>query len=206
MVMRRWAAADDDAERVLADEQSLLRIGASMRWSLTLGLVAVVVAAVGFVVLPGDGRSRFVVMVIIVVAAILSVILRTVQGARARGRTGTAYPTVTTVLTARERHAVNRAVGGRGPAPIDRRRIVRATAVLRADLLRVEQPIWYAALWAGLALGYPSPGSVMVVLSFVSAVLGLIASVVPLVDVVRVRRSLRATPAPWDVDAPAASV
>ena len=200
LVTRRWAAADRDARAVLADEGSLLRVSAWSRWSLGLGVLALLVVTVGFVVLPrGDDDTLHVVAGLSVVGVALGVVVvRTIQGNRVRGRLGMAYPTVTTVLTSRERQAVQRAVTGRTPVPADRRRVVRAAALLRADLLRVEQPLWYATVWSALVLGAGSSDFPLGALYAVSAVLVLVGAGVVGADVFRVRRVLRAGATPED--------
>jgi hypothetical protein len=205
LVTRRWAAADEDAEAVLANEESLLRVSSWSRWSLGLGSLSLLVVTVGVVVLPrGDGDAVHLVVGLSMVAAALAVvILRTIQGNRVRRRLGMAYPTVTTVLTRRERQAVERAVTCRNPVPADRRRIVRAAAVLRADPLRVEQPLWYAALWSTLGLASASDFPIGALYE-VSAVLVIVGTGIVGADVLRVRRALRAAPTPWDTPAPAA--
>lgn len=200
LVSRRWAAAAHDAEAVLADEGSLLRVSAWSRWSLCLGVLALLVVTVGFVVLPrgDDDAPHLIVGLSVVGAAVVVVVVRTIQGNRARGRLGMAYPTVTTVLSSRERQAVQRAVIGRTPVPADRRRVVRAAAVLRADLLRVEQPLWYATVWSALVLGAGSSDFPLGALYAVSAVLVLVGAGVVGADVFRVRRVLRAGATPED--------
>lgn len=200
LVSRRWAAADRDARAVLAGEGSLLRVSAWSRWSLGLGVLALLLVTVGFVVLPrGDDDTLHVVAGLSVVGvALVVVVVRTIQGNRVRGRLGMAYPTVTTVLTSRERQAVQRAVTGRTPVPADRRRVVRAAALLRADLLRVEQPLWYATVWSALVLGAGSSDFPLGALYAVSAVLVLVGAGVVGADVFRVRRVLRAGATPED--------
>ncbi|MDY1005679.1 hypothetical protein [Curtobacterium sp. CFBP9011] len=200
LVTRRWAAADRDAEAVLAEEDSLLRVSAWSRWSLGLGVLALLVVTVGFAVLPrGDDDTLHVVAGLSVVGVALGVVVvRTIQGNRVRGRLGMAYPMVTTVLTSRERQAVQRAVTGRTPVPADRRRVVRAAALLRADLLRVEQPLWYATVWSALVLGAGSSDFPLGALYAVSAVLVLVGAGVVGADVFRVRRVLRAGATPED--------
>ena len=204
LVTRRWAASDADAVLVLAHEGSLLRVGAWTRWSLAFGVLALLLAVVGLVALPRgeDDQARLVVAMICTVMPFGALTAGTIRGVRARGRLGTAYPTVTTVLSGRERHAVNRAVDGRGPVPTDRRRVVRAAAVLRSDLFRIEQSVWIAVLPAALALGLSSSSGPVIALSLASVVAVLGTAAYAWFDVVRVRRALRATPAPWDVVTP----
>lgn len=193
---------------MLANQESLLRVSAWSRWSLVLAALALLVVTVGFVALPrGDADgARYVIAMVVAGVALVAVVVRSVRSVRVRGRLGTAHPTVMTVLTARERQAVNRAVAGRASAPVDRRRIVRAAAVLRADTLRIERPIWFGALSSALVLGSSSSSSdrVIGILYGVSAVLFVVGAAIAWADVLRVRRALRAVPGPWD--APAASV
>ncbi|WIB16160.1 hypothetical protein DEJ34_03215 [Curtobacterium sp. MCPF17_050] len=203
LVTRRWAAADEDAERVLAHEQSLLRVTPWTRWSLGLGLAALLAAIAGFVLLPRgeDDVAHLVVGMVLVGAAVVSVVVRLVVAARSRRVVGTAFPTVTTVLSAQERHAVARAVDGRVRAPEDRLRIVRAAAVLRAAPHRIEEMTWYSLLWAALALGSSSAAPVGGALYCVAAVLSAGAAVYAGLDVARVRRALRSSPTPWEAAA-----
>ncbi|PZE65312.1 hypothetical protein [Curtobacterium sp. MCBD17_021] len=207
LVARRWAAADADAERVLAHEQRLLRVTPWTRWSLGLGLVALLIAVVGLFLLPRgeDDGAHFTIAMVLATAAIASVIVRAVVTTRSRRDVGTAFPTVTTALSARERHAIARAVRGRVRAPQDRLRIVRAVAVLRAAPDQVERLIWYSAFWFALALGSSTAAPLGGALYCVAAVFSAGAAVYAWFDVARVRRALRTSPAPWDVSVPAAS-
>lgn len=191
---------------MLAEEDSLLRVSAWSRWSLGLGVLALLIATVGFVVLPrgDDDAPHLVVGLSVVGAALVVLVVRTIQGNRVRGRLGMAYPTVTTVLSSRERQAVQRAVIGRTPVPDDRRRVVRAAAVLRADLLRVEQPLWYATVWSALVLAAGSSDFPLGALYAVSAVLVIVGAGVVGADVFRVRRVLRAGPTRKDAPGSAA--
>lgn len=185
---------------MLAEEDSLLRVSAWSRWSLGLGVLALLVVTVGFVVLPrgDDDAPHLVVGLSVVGAALVVLVVRTIQGNRVRGRLGMSYPTVTTVLSSRERQAVQRAVIGRTPVPADRRRVVRAAAVLRADLLRVERPLWYGTVWSALVLGAGRSDFPLGALYAVSAVLVLVGAGVVGADVFRVRRVLRAGATPED--------
>lgn len=194
---------------MLAEEDSLLRVSAWSRWSLGLGVLALLIATVGFVVLTrGDDDAPHLVVGLSVVGAALVVlvvlVVRTIQGNRVRGRLGMSYPTVTTVLSSRERQAVQRAVIGRTPVPADRRRVVRAAAVLRADLLRVEQPLWYATVWSALVLAAGSSDFPLGALYAVSAVLVIVGAGVVGADVFRVRRVLQAGPTRKDAPGSAA--
>lgn len=191
---------------MLAEEDSLLRVSAWSRWSLGLGVLALLVVTVGFVVLTrgDDDAPHLVVGLSVVGAALVVVVVRTIQGNRVRGRLGMSYPTVTTVLSSRERQAVQRAVIGRTPVPADRRRVVRAAAVLRADLLRVEQPLWYATVWSALVLAAGSSDFPLGALYAVSAVLVIVGAGVVGGDVFRVRRVLRAGPTRKDAPGSAA--
>ncbi|PYY49693.1 hypothetical protein [Curtobacterium sp. MCBD17_023] len=203
LVTRRWAAADDDAERVLAHEQSLLRVTPWAKWSLGLGLAALLVAIAGLVLLPRgeDDEAHFVVAMVLVGATVASVVVRLVVAARSRRVVGTAFPTVTTVLSARERHAVALAVDGRVRAPEDRLRIVRAAAVLRAAPDKTEQSTWYSALLAALAVGSSTAAPLGGALYGVAAVLSAGAALYAGLDVARVRRALRSSPTPWEAAA-----
>jgi hypothetical protein len=203
LVTRRWAAADEDAGRVLAHEESLLRVTPWTKWSFALGPVALLVAVVGLVLLPRgeDDGAHFVIAMVLVGAVVATVIVRLVVAARRRRVVGTAFPTVTTALSARERHAVARAVDGRVSAPQDRLRIVRAAAVLRAAPDKSEQLTWYSALWAALALGSSTAAPWGGALYGVAAVFSAGAAVYAGLDVVRVRRALRSSPTPWEAAA-----
>lgn len=196
--MRRWAAADEDAERVLAHEGSLLAVTPWTRWSVALGVGALVVVGVGSVALPrseADG-TRVAVAAAVAALAVVAFVVGAVRSARVRRPIRTAFPTVTTALSGRERHAVARAVDGRIAAPDDRLRIVRATAVLRAAADRVEQALWLAVLVTTMVLGASAERSPILWLGAVLAVVALGIALVTWFDVARVRRALQTTP--WE--------
>jgi hypothetical protein len=202
-VSRRWAAADAEADRVLAHEQALVRVGAWTRWNVALGVVTLVLAVLGMVVLPRgeEDETHFTVSMALVGLAFVSVLACSFRSARVRRRTGAMYPTVTTVLSARERHAVARAVDGRTAAPVDRLRVVRAAAVLRSVPDQVERGVWLCALWAAAALGASTEQSPVGWLYVVAGVAWAAVTLHAWFDMARIRRALRKTPAPWEAAA-----
>jgi hypothetical protein len=198
LVARRWAAADADAERVLADEQWFLEVSRSTRLSTGIGLLVIVVALVGFLVLPrgDDDMAHGVLGMILSAAALAAAVAHGVAAQRRRRVRGQAYPTVTTVLGARERHAIARAADGRVTAPEDRLRIVRAAAVNRADAGRIAGAVWLTALYSSTVLTVGSTAAGMLVLYGVVATIGAAQTGWTVFDVVRVRRYLRRTATP----------
>jgi hypothetical protein len=196
LVARRWAAADADAERVLADERWFLQGSRAVRVSITIALVALVGVGVGFFVTPrGNGQHAGPVVAVVVVAlSLASTVWVTITDYRRRRFRGQAYPTVTSMLSARERHAIARVASGRGTAPDDRARVVRAAALLRTDARRVDQALWLAVLWAAVALGALSEDAPLAVMYFVAGALTLIRAGWTWFDVARVRRFLRERP------------
>lgn len=196
LVARRWAAADADAERVLDDERWFLDVSRAVRVSIAIALVAFVVVCFGCFVTPrGVGQQAAPVVAGVVVAlALASTVWVIITDHRRRRFRGQAYPTVTSMLSARERRAIARAVNDRGAAPDDRARVVRAAALLRTDARRVDQALWLAVLWAAGALGALSEDAPLAVMYFVAAALTLIGAGWTWFDVARVRRYVREQP------------
>jgi hypothetical protein len=199
LVARRWAAADADAERVLADERWFLEVRRPTVVSIGVGLIAVVVVLVGFLVLPrgDDDAARIVLGAVLAIAGLVALVVRGVIVYRRRRLRGQAYPTVTTVLAPRERHAIARAADGRATPPEDRLRIVRAAAVLRSDAGRIAEALWLPTVYSSsflLMSGTYAAG--MGVLYSVLAAVGAVQAGWTWFDVVRVRRYLRRTATP----------
>jgi hypothetical protein len=198
LVARRWAAADADAERVLDDERWFLEVRRPTVVSIGVGLIAVVVALVGFLVLPRgeDDAARIVLGAVLAIAGVAALVVRGVVGYRRRRFRGQAYPSVTTVLTPRERYAIARAADGRATPPDDRLRIVRAAAVLRSDAGRIAEVLWLLTVYSSFLLMSGSYTAVVGVLYGVVAAVGAVRAVWTWFDVARVRRYLRRTATP----------
>lgn len=198
LVARRWAAADADAERVLDDERWFLDVPRSTSASIGIALAAVVVALVAFLVLPrgDDDVARIVLGAVLAAAGIASVVARGVAAFRRRRFRGQAYPTVTTVLTPRERHAIARAADGRATPPEDRLRVVRAAAVLRADAGRIAEALWLTTVYSSFVLVSESSGAGIGALYGIAAAAGAVQTGWTWFDVARVRRYLRRAEAP----------
>ncbi len=198
LVARRWAAADADADRVLEDERWFLEVRRPTAVSIGVGLTAVVVALVGFLVLPRgeDDAARIVLGAVLAIAGVIALVARGVIVSRRRRLRGQAYPTVTTVLAPRERHAIARAADGRATPPEDRLRIVRAAAVLRSDAGRIAEVLWLATVYSSFLLMSGSYAAVVGVLYGVVAAVGAVQAGWTWFDVARVRRYLRRTMTP----------